>query len=809
MLDTSSAPEVLFYQATVSGMTRAGFFIFIDPCLVSKPPARPVLISPPYGALVRVGVTVSWSLADFGANCAALLGGPSAAATESSQRAFQVLLRALEPNFVGPPASLDAVADVPAQADSGRTVGDVFSVVLSETSLEPNTTYAWAVLASNGVANASSAVSLFRTLPRTGTSTNPVRLTNGVMLLDQLLPSVPAAQSGTMYFALELDSPGGSLAVFASPVLLPVAGAPNPGSFALFALAHNASDPTALPSATSFEARSAELVGSPRQTLVIDGAAASGYRLALVAPSGAAMFALNVAYSCPTNSFLTSPTGTACTPCPANAGTLGPNALSVLQCLCRPGFFGEPGRPCSACPEGGICDGSTVPIAAPGMWSEQGDAGAIFYRCPLEQACVGGLNTPCRDGYAGRLCADCASGYYSLNTRCYRCPAAVGLNFFIGLALLALFLLLTNELARFYRKISSGASAINFVQTLAILPLYQLNWPNYLILLLNDCSGFNLNPELTAADCLFSMKWRSRWLFYLALPLAVAVAFVLVFGLARLVSLALCCSSYACSLGSTVDTLVPAFVAFLMFLYLSITYAVLSFFDCTKQPDGSYTLDASSDILCYSSQWYALLPIAIAALFFYALGIPLFSFAWLNIKRRQLFELSPTGDRLWRWLGPLYGRYKAEYYYWETLVFLRKAALLVVGAFLTNFPIVQGAMAVAVLGIALALQLMVAPHEYDEANTLDALLMLVLVLVFIAGLLFNGASLVSLDGLTKTLFALLVVLFAFAFLACLVVLARELRRTHAPVSAAQFAAWQLRLRHVEAAHVRATLGNAK
>ena len=45
------------------------------------------------------------------------------------------------------------------------------------------------------------------------------------------------------------------------------------------------------------------------------------------------------------------------------------------------------------------------------------------YRCPVEESCKGGLNSPCENGYEGPLCQVCSSGYYKLFQTCIQCPS--------------------------------------------------------------------------------------------------------------------------------------------------------------------------------------------------------------------------------------------------------------------------------------------------------------------------------------------------------------------------------------------------
>ena len=44
------------------------------------------------------------------------------------------------------------------------------------------------------------------------------------------------------------------------------------------------------------------------------------------------------------------------------------------------------------------------------------------YRCPMVEACKGGLNSSCEAGYEGPLCAVCGDGYHKKLKKCKLCP---------------------------------------------------------------------------------------------------------------------------------------------------------------------------------------------------------------------------------------------------------------------------------------------------------------------------------------------------------------------------------------------------
>ena len=45
------------------------------------------------------------------------------------------------------------------------------------------------------------------------------------------------------------------------------------------------------------------------------------------------------------------------------------------------------------------------------------------YKCPAEESCKGGLDSPCENGYEGPLCSVCSSEYYKQLKICSKCPS--------------------------------------------------------------------------------------------------------------------------------------------------------------------------------------------------------------------------------------------------------------------------------------------------------------------------------------------------------------------------------------------------
>ena len=113
-------------------------------------------------------------------------------------------------------------------------------------------------------------------------------------------------------------------------------------------------------------------------------------------------------------------------------------------------FSGVDTVQCERCPTGGDCSGTTLPsdmltvntsqgaistqvvvqqhiAAQSGFWASDASDGLTFYKCPLPEACLPGVNgtkAQCATGYAGVLCSVCDIGYFDQYGHCVLCPTS-------------------------------------------------------------------------------------------------------------------------------------------------------------------------------------------------------------------------------------------------------------------------------------------------------------------------------------------------------------------------------------------------
>ena len=87
------------------------------------------------------------------------------------------------------------------------------------------------------------------------------------------------------------------------------------------------------------------------------------------------------------------------------------------------------------------------------------------YRCPIAEACKGGLNSSCEAGYEGPLCAVCSDGYHKKLKKCKLCPTKgwmIGQLVIIG-ALIILLVILVVWRSKKKNKKDAGRSFLDKV----------------------------------------------------------------------------------------------------------------------------------------------------------------------------------------------------------------------------------------------------------------------------------------------------------------------------------------------------------
>ena len=104
----------------------------------------------------------------------------------------------------------------------------------------------------------------------------------------------------------------------------------------------------------------------------------------------------------------------------------------------------------------------------------------IPYHCPREESCIGGLDSQCKTGYEGPLCAVCSSGYYKNLHTCKQCPSKkwiVGQLSFVAVVLLVIIVILFWPSKRMSKK-DDGRSVVDMFlsKVKIVIGFYQISY---------------------------------------------------------------------------------------------------------------------------------------------------------------------------------------------------------------------------------------------------------------------------------------------------------------------------------------------
>ena len=107
---------------------------------------------------------------------------------------------------------------------------------------------------------------------------------------------------------------------------------------------------------------------------------------------------------------------------------------------CNPGnvsFFPDD-LSCTHCPDNAVCYGGNNMTVLAGYWRSSVNSSKIL-ACPLLGKCLGGVVGACAEGFTGKLCTECAQGYYRASfVECEKCGNAVETGLMVAAILLCI-----------------------------------------------------------------------------------------------------------------------------------------------------------------------------------------------------------------------------------------------------------------------------------------------------------------------------------------------------------------------------------
>ena len=237
---------------------------------------------------------------------------------------------------------------------------------------------------------------------------------------------------------------------------------------------------------------------------------------------------------------------------------------------------------CVDCPPGSICEepSRVFPIeteSLPGYYRESYPSSIKrcdkdrmhraecygFSPCEPAEACLG-MNV-CEDGYTRNKCAQCCDvfnkylrdpvtsellldeygrpqqntecldevgeplKFYRLNGLCEPCPSNPWLLVAIFLSAFVVFGAIAWILRRKKVELTILSIGIDYFLVLSIFASTRVTWPAAIESLYNYLSAFNFNLNITAPECSFTLRYRDKWLGFMAIPILILAVLALTF----------------------------------------------------------------------------------------------------------------------------------------------------------------------------------------------------------------------------------------------------------------------------------------
>ena len=330
------------------------------------------------------------------------------------------------------------------------------------------------------------------------------------------------------------------------------------------------------------------------------------------------------------------------------------------------------------------------------------------YKCPVEESCKGGLDSPCENGYEGPLCAVCKSGYHKQLQTCTQCPSkkwiAGQLSIIAAIVLLIVLLLVwkTKRNTKKYRGrflvgmlFSKLKIVIGFYQvTNGLLEVFSyIKWPGSLDVIAKYSGILQMNfLQITPLNCLFPglhMGAFGDLCLIMSLNVAVIGTSGVGYGVYKLIILRN--PNFDDEEKSNRISQTKEFVYKNLFFFMYVTYlstcsktASVLPFACRKlcrdekEELCSEYLKADYSVQCQGTKYNHLLIVAYISTA-YILTLPTASFIALWRKRKLAFastnrDTGPSTEMI-TGLGFLFENYQTHSWYWELVEMSRKIIL--------------------------------------------------------------------------------------------------------------------------------------
>ena len=459
-----------------------------------------------------------------------------------------------------------------------------------------------------------------------------------------------------------------------------------------------------------------------------------------------------------------------CKPCTPGFMKSSSGDEQCVPCLDNE-FSWDGARTCMSCPrEGAICEKGLLRLQD-GYWRESKyeretiDDNVILHACRNPDACwvdrnITGQPAKCGEGHKGPLCDQCESNYAKSGNVCKKCEnqrrnvvITVLLLFALFAAVMFIALKKKDQKDPETSPATLARLTVNWLQACALLAEFSIQVFDEVqtLLRIGDSSNGGSQISLHNVQCVLQLDYFEKFYIIMSVPIvAIAVPGVMVvllllrdkiMGINPLVAPAVTDKStddeYTEKPQSPFhryrDVAMSATVALLFLCYNTVLKAIVTTWDFYPHDiDGKRHLRADFAVTEDQSQYKLIFALSLIGTVVYIIGIPLIGLRVL-VKNRQSLS-TVTTRRKFGFLYEGYRRDKLLFVIWEIIVLARKAGLGMIAILITD-GLLQLAMGIFILFVAIILQESMRPYLSKTANRLEITSLFVLLSTAVAALI--------------------------------------------------------------------------
>lgn len=368
----------------------------------------------------------------------------------------------------------------------------------------------------------------------------------------------------------------------------------------------------------------------------------------------------------------------------------------------------------------------TIPVPMADFWGDARNPSTMI-EC-RSAACAG--NYGCLEGHMGRLCVGVSDGYYAVGRYWYqKCPSSVvGSNdnivmtVFIWVAIFMFWIKIQNWIAG---KYDTFAIFVYACQMISFLTKFNLRWAKEIKWVGSALSIMSFEVDFVSPNCMFGWTDYHTFFIQLSLPGIFAVLWAIIFKVRKFLS----SQSELEDIDKTVRSktvlldvshLPDDLWTFVYCKTLSITilcfqantWRAFSPFVCDTLADGKTSYMAlSPEIQCGSGIHTSMVIASVIYIPFVIILLPIYMYRKLDYGLKTNRLNSYAFMEVWGWI---YLKYRQEVPYWEVGTLLRRAVVAIILVFV-RLPMLQTALSILTLIIALCANCILLPFIQEEA----------------------------------------------------------------------------------------------